>query len=474
MAKAGAVMIKRFLAWIKGVLDRMLHISETKRTLGKEIAISQPMQEAIDLWEAMFTDKAPWLDESTRSLGLPAAIAGEFARLTTFELESEIAGSARAVWLQGEYNPVLQALRAKTELGCAGGGLVFKPYVENGHIAVDYVPAWRFLPTGFANGKVISAAFVEQIVKGKRVYTRMEHHERTPEGYRIRNLAFRSESEGTLGSPCSLAEVDEWAELEPDVTIRYKDGTVPDRMLFAWFRVPQENNIDVGSPLGVSVFSGATRQIEDADRQYGRAMWEFEGSELAVDASYGALELQDDGRRAKLPRGKQRLFRQLNLDRGTSGDLYEIFSPEIRDQSLFNGLDKILKRIEFNCSLAYGTLSDPQNVDKTAEEIKTSKQRSYATVCEIQKALQTALEDLIWCMDFYATGYKLAPKGEYEVSFTWGDGVLQDVEKEFARRKLLVDAGYMKPEKLISWYFGVSEEEAQEYMPAPERELKLG
>lgn len=166
-----------------------------------------------------------------------------------------------------------------------------------------------------------------------------------------------------------------------------------------------------------------------------------------------------------LPPRSKRLFRELAIDQGQGGDLYKVFNPEIRDTSLFNGLDKILKRIEFNCNLAYGTLSDPQNVDKTAEEIRSSKQRSYSAVCDVQQALQDALEHLVWAMDFYATLYKLAPRGEYEVNFTWGDGILQDTDKEYMRRKEMADNGYLRPEKFVAWYFGISEEEAKDYMP---------
>lgn len=313
--------------------------------------------------------------------------------------------------------------------------------------------------------------FVEKVTRGKTFYTRMEHHQLTDEGYTIRNLAFSSQSEGSLGSPCPLSAVAEWAELEEDVSIRYKDGTVPDRMLFAYFKIPSANNIDPESPLGVSVYARAAGLIKEADKQFSRILWEYEGTELAIDATNGALKKQDG--KWLLPERKRRLFRELNIDRGSDGDLYEVFSPSIRDTPLFNGLDKILKRIEFNCSLAYGTLSDPQNVDKTAEEIKTSKQRSFAAVCDMQAALQNALEQLIWVMDFYATAYGLAPRGEYETSFTWGDGVLQDTDKEFATRKALVDGGYLRPEFLLSWYFGVSEEAAREYMPPAEPELRL-
>lgn len=469
-------MIQRFLTWIRGVFSKMLHLGDAKSALKVDVAISTEMQTAIDLWSQMFTEKAPWLDDTTQSLGLPASIAGEIARLTTVELESTVTGGPRADYLQGEYQKVLDSLRGNVETAGAGGGLVFKPYVDGERIAVDCVPAWRFLPTAFnSRREVTGAVFVEQVTKGKTYYTRMEHHQLTSEGYIIRNMAFSSFTQGTLGNPCSLTVVDEWADLEPELTIRYKDGTAPEGVLFSYFRMPFSNNIDPSSPLGVSVYSRAVNLIREADRQYSRILWEYEGSELAVDASQGALQVRGpDGKAPALPPRSKRLFRELAIDQGQGGDLYKVFNPEIRDESLFNGLDKILKRIEFNCNLAYGTLSDPQNVDKTAEEIRSSKQRSYAAVCDVQRVLQDALEHLVWAMDFYATLYKLAPRGAYEISFTWGDGILQDTDKEYMRRKDMADSGYLRPEKFVAWYFGISEDEAADFLPNRETGLSFG
>lgn len=168
------------------------------------------------------------------SLGLPAAIAGELARLVTVEMTSKVEGSPRAKYLQGEYQQVLDGIRTNAEVAAAGGGLVFKPYVDGGHIAVDCVPAWRFLPTAFnSRGKVTGAVFVELVQKGKTFYTRMEHHQLTDVGYTIRNLAFQSLTSSAIGTQCDLASVDEWADLEPELTIHYKDGTAPEGALFA-------------------------------------------------------------------------------------------------------------------------------------------------------------------------------------------------------------------------------------------------
>ena len=469
-------MLQRFITWIREVLNRMFHFNQSDaKRLGAEINVSSEMQKAISLWLKLFQDDAPWLGDTTQSLGLPAAIAAEFARLVLVEFDSQITGSARADWLNKEYQELLQQLRNAVELACAGGGVVFKPYPDGNGLALDCVPAWRFFPTSFnSRGQVTGAIFTERVTKGSTYYTRLEHHALTEQGYVIRNMAFLSYSEESLGNQCPLDAVAEWGVLEPELTISYKeDGSAPERPLFAYFRLPFANTVDLESPLGVAVYSRAVELIRRADEQYSRILWEFEGSELAVDASVGALQRTgSDGKPAKLPQRQKRLFRELSIDDG-QGDLYKVFSPEIRDTSLFNGLDKLLKRIEFNCSLAYGTLSDPSSVEKTAEEIRTSKQRSYSAVCDMQARLREALEQLVWVMDFYATLYNLAPRGEYEVSYTFGDGVMEDTDKEFARRKQLVDGGYMKPEKLLAWYFGISEEDAAEYVPAVKQGLSF-
>ena len=452
--------MKNFITWIKGVL-RMFFRGETiKKAIGAEVAVSSGMQEAIELWQQMFRNKSPWLDKNTESLGLAAAVASEIARLVTVEFHSEITGSRRADFLQETYDMVLSKLREQTEFAAALGGMAFKPYIDGDRIAIDFVHADRFIPTAYnSRGEITGAVFVERTKKGKAWYTRLEMHQLTDDGYTVQNKAFISYQESELGVPVSLSSVDEWAGLEEEITMGYQDGSTLERPLFVYFNMPFANQIDAGAPLGVSVYSRGTELIRQADLQYSRILWEYEGSELAIDASIMAL----DGTR--LPAGKERLFRKIDIMKGIGDDLYSVFSPAIRDTSLFNGLNQLLRRIEFNCNLSYGTLSDPQNEAKTAEEIKMSRQRSYSAICEIQKSLEDALRHLIWVLDYYAGLYNLAPVGDYEATFNWGDGVLTDTGVEYAQQKAMVDGGILKPEKFLAWYFGISEEEARDYLP---------
>ena len=138
-----------------------------------------------------------------------------------------------------------------------------------------------------------------------------------------------------------------------------------------------------------------------------------------------------------------------------------MFSPQIRDGSLFNGLNRLFQRIEFACGLAYGTLSDPQTVERTAEEIKSSRQRSYATVADIQKSLRDALTALAGAMDVWCTLGRLAPQGVYDISFEFDDSIVADRKTEFAEKQQLVAAGIMQPWEFRMWYFGESEAKAK-------------
>jgi A118 family predicted phage portal protein len=92
-------------------------------------------------------------------------------------------------------------------------------------------------------------------------------------------------------------------------------------------------------------------------------------------------------------------------------------------------MNTMLKQIEMQCGLAHGTLSDPQDVAKTATEIQASKQRSFSTVRDIQKSLQNALDDLIYSMDKLATLYQLAPQGSYQTAYDWDDSIVNDPQQ---------------------------------------------
>lgn len=556
---------------LKEIVSKMLPKKSVEDVLHVTPNISDRMMDAIQLWADMYEGNSPWLKEPTyenpsriTSLGLPALIASEKARMATLEMKSEISApmvdsddpndttqpddvntmskpnigsnssdkvssqpniyaqkvsvpagpTERAEFLEANYKKLLRQIRRQLEYGIAKGGLVIKPYVimhdtsnvdsqnsrENSdssaskststttttnnnkssnsvfsynpnlpdaEIAFDYIQADRFFPFTFdADDRVTEAAFVQTKVDKvrERVFIRLEHHKLEGHTVTVQNFAFEStdmslantnnlRSASNLGTPISLKQVPEWANLEPRVQIADCD-----RLLFAYFRMPEANTVDPYSPLGVSGYSRVVNLIKDADRQYSSLLWEFEAGEMAIDVDRDMLE-SVEGLGSALPILQKRLFRKVDLN---NEETYNVFAPQLRDTSYANGLNNILIRIEDAIGLSRGTLSEVhQQEAKTATELKILKQRSYATNADIQTALQMALEDVVYIMDVYCTLYSLTPDGDYEISFEWDDSIIVDSESELSKRLSLMQNGIDSKLETRMWYHGETENQAK-------------
>lgn len=418
---------------------------------------------------------------------MPTALPPE-----TVKEEEPVGDTARADYLESQYKKLKTELRKQIEYGIAKGGLVIKPYVvftkmdntQDTHneaslevsiesdldaetkIEFDFIQADAFYPLAFSvSGAITEAAFIQSKIVGNTIYRKLEYHKWEDNVVTVVNKAYKSTdvmntgdlNNLSLGTEISLKEVPEWRNLEEKITIK---NVV--RPLFAYFRMPEANTIDTTSPLGVSGFSRAVSLIKDADMQYSRLLWEYEGGELAIDIDRDALNttVQPDGTtHTEQNKLQKRLYRRVDLgDEST----YQPFAPSLRDLNYTNGLDTILMRIEDVCGISRGTLSTSADVARTATELKILKQRSYQTNADIQKAIENALRDVIYIMNVYCDLYDITPDGEYDVSFEWDDSILVDVDTELAKRLTLMQNGLAGKVENRMWYFGETENQARQ------------
>ena len=437
-----------------------------RKVLGGEqtdFAMTNKTAAQIELWSRMFSGKSPWLNDKIQDAELSPAIAGEIARLITLELQSKVDGSTRAVYIDKFYRGVLKNLRIQVEYGCAKGGLIIKPYVSTSGISVQFLHADCFFPIEFDGDKITKCAFIEQFKNGNSIYTRVEYHSLSDSMLTVKNRAFVAHTEAVLGSDVSLDSIPRWSELSPGVTF---SGV--SKLPFGYFKVPAANNVDSESPLGVSVYARAVGLIREADRRYSQINWEYDSKETAIHIATSLLKYRQDLDKFEYPGGKERLYREMEYNSGAIDKPFiEAFSPDIRDQSFYNGWNQQMRRIEFNCNLAYGTLSDPNNTDKTAEEIRASKQRSYAFVSDCQTSLQTALEDTVDAMNFWCDIYNLAPPGVCNMTYNWDDSIVVDADKERQTDREDVAMGVMQPWEYRMKHYGEDEETAKKMIAEP-------
>ena len=438
-------MFEKMLRWLRRTLNTYFESKGAQ----PGILLSDSMESAIAKWSAMY-EGTP-LKGGSPPIGIAAAICAELARMVAMESQITAAGGARADYILRQLLEI--DLPSTVELACALGGVAFKPFASDGKIIVDVVQGDCFFPTAFdTSGRMTGAVFADQLARENKIYTRLEKHAFVNGENIIQNKAFESGNTESLGKEIPLAAVPEWQDIAPETVI---SGCV--QPLFSYLKMPFQNTVDRHSPLGVSVFSRAVPLILEADAQFARYVWEFEGSELAIDAAADYLKPGPDGA-PRLPKGKTRLFRGHDT---RDQDFYAVFSPAIRDESIRRGFNTILQRIEFACGLAYGTISDPQTVEKTAEEVRTSKARTYATVKSIQRSVENALRDLAYSVDTLATLYGYAPQGAFALSFDWDDSIVNDPRERKAQFWQYVVSGKFPFWRYLVEFEGYTEEEAR-------------
>ena len=464
-------------------------------TLEMEVEINAPMEE---IEEPNPDYIPPGIDEN----GFPTMGQGSM----TIKKNVPKGNTERADYLADQFEKVKKQIRRQLEYGIAMGGLAIKPYPVlekkdanettegkevksnnteekskkdyHAQIEFEYIQADGFYPLAFtASGKMTEAAFVQRKVDKDVIYSRVEYHKLVDNMCIIENHAFKMDNnrvkgvntyDTELGKEIPLSEVPEWASLEPKTYVRGVD-----RLLFAYFKMPEANIIDTYSPLGVSGYSRVVSLIKDADMQYSRLLWEFEGGELAIDIDRDALKLVTSPEGVDMterPLSQERLFRKIDLN---SEETYNVFSPALRDDSLLNGLNAILTRIEDCTGMSRGTISNtPLNEAKTATELKILRQRSYSTNADIQQALEDTLKDVVYIMDVYCSLYDITPEGDYECSFEWDDSILVDIETELSKRLTLMQNGLASKLETRMWYFNETENQAKAALQKIEDEAR--
>lgn len=449
-------MFEKLVNYIKGAINRMFSISDIAKDFNIDISNNDEVLRLIELCANIYNHKAPWLNEEVKSLNVAKTICEKVAKAVTIEFKSKVDDDV----INETYQKFLKNIRTNTEYTLAKGGMFFKPFYSNGKIKISCIQGDKFIPVKFdSSGELLGAIFIDQITKSNVVYTRLEYQELSNTMLKIKNKAYKSTTydKNLLGKKINLFEVPEWKDIEEESCIENVN-----RLLGGYFKIPIANSVDNTNPTGIPIFANAINILEEIDKQFSRTLWEYEGSELAIDIDELMLKKGDDGE-SIYPKGKKRLYRKLDLD-GEKTDKWNVFSPEIRDTALFNGLNEWLRQAESQCGLAFGVISKIENVEKTATEIKSSKQDYYVTVSDIQKALQNALESLVYGIDTLMTLYGIKHNIEPEICFDWDDSIVVDSEKKQSQALIEKNAGLIDDIEYFVQTRGYSEEEATEYV----------
>lgn len=451
-----------FLFWLKRAVRQMF----SAKTIpdAPDLAISDKMANAITAWLLAFYQQPSWLEHGVRVSNLPITITEYMATLACNEIVLDAGDSARGKWVTEQIERFfVPHMNNAVQLAGAGGRVIVKPYVEGQNILCDIVPADRFYPQRVSGSGMTTAGFFTDfaMLHGRKV-VRVERFDLQPDGLHLSNRAYYYGLGDNLAGEIALTDVPEWANLVPDLTI-----TGVDRPLFAELKMPFANTVDETSRLPISLYARAMDTICELDRIYSEFLYEVHSGKRKRIVDRDAIRPDDKGHGVPFRDLTTDLYLTMELD-GTNMKPFEDYTPDIRVDAYQKALDMQCRMLESQTGFSPGTFNfDIMQGRMTATQVVSDDRNTYNTIHAIQdRGLKQGLKDLIYCYDVYGTLYSLAPAGEIHPAVTFGDSIFEDTATEFARQKVMVDSGYLKPEKFIAWYFGVDEAAAGEYMPA--------
>lgn len=422
-----------------------------------DILESPIMEKEIKKWARIYAGYPDWVDEEEeiKTINFAETVTSETARLACLDLSIKLDGSARADYIQTVVDKMFDKIREYVEKACACGTVVLKP---NGS-GVECLDPSRFLITEMdGNNNVQGMIFFDYYDVSNRFYTRMEYHRFVAEEYLISNRCYVSKSKGTLGEKIGIEE-SPWKELAEEVCIENLE-----KPLYAVLKTPMANHIDPASPLGISIFAEAIEELKDLDIAYSRNVVEIKDSRRMVLLDERMVQLpavrDADGntirRTMKMPKYVKNVMSE------SPDDFYQEVNPQLNTATRIEGINNILSILAYKCGYSNGYFSfDAMQGIQTATGVEASQQRTIQFIKDIRDRLRTAMDDLIYAIDKYADLYDLAPLGEYEVVYGFGD-ICYSYEEDKKTWWGYVQAGKVPFWKYLTRFENMSEEEAKE------------
>lgn len=448
---------------IKGWFE-MLFRSKVKDEFEIESVTSQNMERMTERCAGIYAGKPEWVDEENhiKTINFAKSICSETARLAILAINITIDGSVRAEWLQKQLDNIYFQLRNWVEYGCAYGTIVLKP---NGK-TIDMVTPDRFIVTDQSNGKITGIVFVNGEVdgKGKKYFTRLEYHRFLEDNtYAITNKCYVGDKMWATDKAVDISKTP-WAGMLEDVRI-----TNMEQPLYGVFKTPHANNVDINSPLGLSVFCDAIEELKDLDIAYSRNAKELYDSKRTVLLDSDRL-LPSGGKVNNTIAGFERTKEEMKLPDyvravyGSAGkdEMYQEINPTLNTDTRLTGINALLSQIGYKVGFSNGYFVFNEKTGMvTATQVESDDRRTIQFIKDVRDKLEECLNELVYALNVFADLYSLAPVGKYEITYDFGD-ITYNREEDRARWY-----GYVTAGKIPFWYYlvkfeGFSEEEAKE------------
>lgn len=364
------------------------------------------------------------------SMGMAKKLCEDWANLILNEKVSIKAGD-----YEKRLNEILEANNFRVrgnqllELVFALGTGAFVEYRDaNGNVIIDYIRADMIYPLSWDNGDITECAFgTTRVIDGKEhIYLQIHRLGREEDGedprlYYIENKYIDTES----GKEIEVPE-----EIEPLVPTGY------DRPLFQIISPNICNNIDLDSPLGISIYANCIAQLKGCDLIYDSYVNEFVlgRKRILVPISAAKMQMQKEGITAPAFDASDSVYYQMPGDRQEDLKLTEV-DMAIRAQEHELGMQRSLDILSLKAGMGTGRFQFNSAGVKTATEVISDKSDLYQNLRRNEIPVKSALIGMVKAVSFLDTGT------EVDATVDFDDSIIEDSNTTIERNIKLIQAG---------------------------------
>ena len=384
--------------------------------------------------QKQIADNEKYSDEYERIDGInfSSIFSNKLANYVINDSNIDIVGeNARVDLLNKMSQSMWKNAKKMTAMGFGYGGIIIVPYVKGGKIYYNVVPQNR-LTIDETEGDLITGATVlaEKRTIGSSInsktYIRWTN-------YKVENgnITITQQFSDERGNKIPAPEF--WSNILETMTI-----TGVDRVLFGYIKSPI-NNRRANDTYGVPITYGCDETIKEIRECMKQLVREYDLKQAFV----GADVTMFNGKNALPLNG---LFQK--IDSGNDG-FFEVFDPAFRDYT--NRLQELYKRLEHEIGTSAGIISEVETQNATATEIKRAMYDTFTIVDDMRSNVEKAMTDFFYACNVLANVYNLSPQGEYELSFDWSYGLIEDPQQEFSQLMQAENKGVISKVELRQW-----------------------
>ena len=363
-------------------------------------------------------------------LGMAKTVCEDWANLLLNEKVAIKAGSyeERLSGILGSNNFYTRGNQL-VEMAFALGTGAFVEYLNaEDEVVIDYIRADMIYPISWDNGDVTECAFgTPKTIGGKDVVYIQIHRlgriaqEEDPNLYYIENVYVDAESEKEMDPPEEIEEVVNTGSVEP---------------LFQLITPNICNNIDLDSPLGISVYANAIDEVKGTDLIYDSYMNEFVlgRKRIMVPISQAKRQMQEDGISAPVFDPNDTVYYLLPEDRSGNNQLTEV-DMTIRASDHELGIQRALDLLSLKVGMGTGRYKFENGSVKTATEVISDKSDLYQNRQKHSIIISVAIINMVRAVSFLDAG------GAVEVTVDFDDSIIEDTNTIIDKNIKLVNAG---------------------------------